>query len=920
MNLSLSDFIELPKSIRGFVHWSELTGQSAIELKKIFVGAYGVDREFINGFEFEDLQLVSMAHVQSAIQQRSSTFTKLVSELRSFFEYEGSSNGESLGQFQLGSISKRGTLEYEQIGTEAAAFQAEKESSIRESQIVLIEKARRNLPLSQSWGLEELLRKSMETSEFTRDLEGMTESIYSLRVSIRASNGLIRGGIRTIGELFLASESDLRDIQYFGEKSLNEIESALKEWCCERSLMGAVLISSEESGDRSLPIFQTWRLATRLNEVFQLSEDYRELIEIVDAIRVLELSVRAYNCLFRSEILTMGELLLTSEQELQDIRNLGDNTLLEIQKAVVNWCNDLPSYQPKELHSTSISLADAFPHDLEDDSLVSWRFLDRMSENALKSMYARIIGGQHLPEEGFKMAELRKIPIAAARGIPNVGDAKLDNFITALWKACNEVSRIREEAQKAAGDLSRKLDSIRVARDLNEIIDSILNAIALDVNMDKRMHSIVKARAAWATGKPRTLDEIGQEWGVTRERVRQIMTKFDDLFRPPILNSVNLLEKFDEIAMVSSTAAHFLEAVFQSNLASSEIFTIDQLVALTGLIGTPKMIVSIDQSIARWSIQTQSVLEIQKKLTRFRGKTGLIDLRPLMRIFPKESATVKIAIQTRYPRALFSENLVLARNEAHVSGMEASIAKQLLVCDGLTPEEMLEGIHRFAKYRGDSLINCDKDLVALIRQMAGDKGSREGFLSQLLEIDGLSDSDRMLVAMFKNSESGLLHRTELQAAAMDQGINLGSLTMYLSTAPYVRALGKSVYALVGTRATEEDIALTAQVAKSSYGESEYDISWVGDDLLLTIRPNVVIISSGVIFPPKIVKEMIFDRFFECECECGELITEQNIRISETGFLIGFTALFYHGINKHGQGIGDEFKILFSFSDSRAILK
>ena len=64
------------------------------------------------------------------------------------------------------------------------------------------------------------------------------ESIDILDLSIRASNGLLRAGIKTIGELCQLTEPDVRRIRNMGEKSVREVKSrladfnlALKETC-----------------------------------------------------------------------------------------------------------------------------------------------------------------------------------------------------------------------------------------------------------------------------------------------------------------------------------------------------------------------------------------------------------------------------------------------------------------------------------------------------------------------------------------------------------------------------------------------------------------------------------------------------------------------------------------------------------------
>jgi len=66
------------------------------------------------------------------------------------------------------------------------------------------------------------------------DLKGihtiLNTPVEELELSVRSSNCLKNGSIRTIGELIGKSEDELSKVRNFGKKSLSEIKDKLKEW------------------------------------------------------------------------------------------------------------------------------------------------------------------------------------------------------------------------------------------------------------------------------------------------------------------------------------------------------------------------------------------------------------------------------------------------------------------------------------------------------------------------------------------------------------------------------------------------------------------------------------------------------------------------------------------------------------------
>ena len=65
---------------------------------------------------------------------------------------------------------------------------------------------------------------------------------------------------------------------------------------------------------------------------------------------------------------------------------------------------------------------------------------------------------------------------------------------------------------------------------LREQLDQVLDGLA------DRERKVIKFRFGLEDGHPRTLEEVGREFGVTRERIRQIESKTipEEAFRCPL--------------------------------------------------------------------------------------------------------------------------------------------------------------------------------------------------------------------------------------------------------------------------------------------------------------------------------------------------------------------------------------------------
>ena len=116
------------------------------------------------------------------------------------------------------------------------------------------------------------------------------------------------------------------------------------------------------------------------------------------------------------------------------------------------------------------------------------------------------------PEKVLEIQQYAREPISLDQTIGDEGDSQLGDFIE------------DSEAVVAVDAVSFTL--------LQDQLQSVLQTLS------EREAGVVKLRFGLTDGQPRTLDEIGQVYGVTRERIRQIESKTMSKLRHPSRSQV----------------------------------------------------------------------------------------------------------------------------------------------------------------------------------------------------------------------------------------------------------------------------------------------------------------------------------------------------------------------------------------------
>jgi hypothetical protein len=212
--------------------------------------------------------------------------------------------------------------------------------------------------------------------------------------------------------------------------------------------------------------------------------------------------------------------------------------------------------------------------------------------------------------------------------------------------------------------------------------------------------------------------------------------------------------------------------------------------------------------------------ELAKSSQKFRNKMGIIDLEFMANETHMPVSECRSAILRAYPRSIFKGKYALARSEKFDTTFENILYKQLLFTENLTCAELLEGVRRFSTYRNSELLGEMNDFEEIVKLLTGSPPTLTKLKTQMLEETELSTTDQWLINCFQSQSKELIHRSEFVEMAIESGKNTGTILIYVLFNPLIRNCGHSVYSLIGTDISDEEVRVYAEIIRKNLRETE----------------------------------------------------------------------------------------------------
>lgn len=455
----------------------------------------------------------------------------------------------------------------------------------------------------------------------------------------------------------------------------------------------------------------------------------------------------------------------------------------------------------------------------------------------------------------------------------------------------------------------------RVAEIASEPLDEALRRLITSVGSSQRDVAIIFARFGWGGRPAMTLQEVGDEFSLTRERVRQIVGKrtgrISQPYLPQLEKAVRLVASRAPIA--SSDAARLLvdEGVSmvpidpRSLMATAELlgydvdFQIDpgdgaEYVLAQGLAGTGPVF-----SIARRQAGRVGVSNIEEVHA---------DLADARHDYPIEAVS-RILHSSLKVEFLVGEWFWVPGIPPERNRLRNVTRRMLSVTPTLDIASIRQGVRRRYRFMQIDLVPPTDVLRAFFSASAEFMvhGDSVEPIEPLDYRDELGEVERVFVEVLRGSATGLLDRAELEEAVTGRGVNGNTFSVVTSYSPILDHPATNVWCLRGhdfEPATLE--ALRAAVATRSRRRRTLAFGWDEDgNLWLTVE--VANVGSPVIGIPVSIARYLSGRRFDARTQDGT--TAGSIIVDESGVSWGYGPF----LRRRGAEPGDALTLRFDLA-------
>lgn len=688
-----------------------------------------------------------------------------------------------------------------------------------------------------------------------------TTSLEELQLSVRTQNcicGLLKESvISDLADLSRLTLGQVMERSNFGLKSLVELLKEIRPLVLESVAVQAItpqvgIISSVQAISPQVGVASSDQLSSE--DVQQIISQSRHLdlflerrfpgIPSTTELADMRLDVRTYNCLtelMREDVISRpSDLSRLTLRQVMRTKNFGRKSLGNLLRSIEHLRGPQPATAEPEL----VSLKRLCP-DLTGaaEKLAQSRVANRIrcsdprvSKLCEDLLYAANNSGDYSPLDSKATLQQVALRLAVCTCAPSTSSQLL--------------SAIR-------------LLRLRLAELMRMNLETELRSLAA-THLRNRDLEMVLALWGWTGELPRTLQSVGDSFGLTRERVRQIGSKFEKVYRRRKAFLPRLERVLRFVTRCVPIVADDIEKELQARRLTHSRFRVESIVECAKRFGQPVPFVVDESGGARVVTEAKDTgltrliaMHARRSVSKY-GLANTVDLKE--ELTDKIHSSIDLSILSNVIRAMASYEdlgkgwfwlrdstrnhlLTIVRKilsvspRIHVSEMRAGIANDPRGMRFAPPKQVVLGFCQ-------SAAECDvEDDVIIVRQEQD-------------PVQVLSDTEQVILNVFR-THGPLLSRAALEEHCANRGVNRHTMGLYVGRLPIIARYGPSVYGLRGAVFSPGDLSRASVRRERRYfehGWTENAEPWVATRL----PPSAL--SNGTVQLPASFRQQVSGRY------------------------------------------------------------
>lgn len=358
----------------------------------------------------------------------------------------------------------------------------------------------------------------------------MTEvSIDELGMSVRSTNALHRAGIFNVEQLIKLSDEDLYNISNMGAKSVTEVRDAI--WKIRN---GEILISEDVGTGKRIIITELEKSeCITENDILVAWAHNKKVIslehvsflksgDIVEDLYIDEISFsnRSYNAMSKNGLVRLSSICQMTMKELLEVKYLGKKSIDEIIEKIALYTaieEDADSFGAEQCLATVLERFEGMEYKTEmasiklhikkalsTEEVLGYVAIYERTPEACIADIIQIVMKDSFFVDLFQVHLLNKIV--------DMNEATVKDFIEIFpyefMDYCSDIIQMLIDRKKIIYSEGKYEIAYKSFKEWIETLE------------DGREKTFIERKA-----KGQTLEEIGEDYGITRERVRQVIAK-----------------------------------------------------------------------------------------------------------------------------------------------------------------------------------------------------------------------------------------------------------------------------------------------------------------------------------------------------------------------------------------------------------